>query len=180
MRHLKKVRKYYYNTNTHKFEKLEVTWRQRAIRVLGFISAALVTAAIIVAIAFRFLDSPKEKQLRSDMRVLEEKYATLQKQIEDVNKSVAVLENRDNRIYRSIFESAPIPDSIREGKNYTVSPKQYRYTSTDELITTVEQGIEKLKNRINTQTHSFDTLEKLIAKKRRHAACHTRHTARIQ
>jgi murein DD-endopeptidase MepM/ murein hydrolase activator NlpD len=162
---LKKVKKYYYNTNTHKFERLEVTWKQRSIKILGFISAALVTAALIVAIAFRFLDSPKEKQLRTDLRVLEEKYAALQKQIEDVNQSVAVLENRDNRIYRSIFESAPIPDSIREGKQYSIDPKQYRYTRTDELITTVQQGIEALKNRIKTQTQSFDTLERLIAKK---------------
>lgn len=165
MRHLKKVRKYYYNTNTHKFEKLEITWHQRAVRVLGFISAALVTAAIIVAIAFRFLDSPKEKQLRTNLRVMEEKYAALQRQIEDVNRSVAVLENRDNRIYRSIFESAPIPDSIREGKAYTIDHKQYRYTNTDEIIATVQQGIDKLRNRIKTQTQSFDTLERLIAKK---------------
>ncbi|RYD58280.1 MAG: M23 family peptidase [Sphingobacteriales bacterium] len=162
---MKKVKKYYYNTHTHKFERLETTWQQKAVRVLGFISAALVTAAIIVAIAFRFLDSPKEKQLRTDLRVLEEKYASLQKQIDDVNRSVAVLENRDNRIYRSIFESAPLPDSIREGKQYTIDPKQYRYTATDELITTVQQGIERLRNRINTQNQSFDTLERLIAKK---------------
>lgn len=162
---MKRVKKYYYNTNTHKFEKLEVSWKVKAIRALGFISAAIVTAAIIVAIAFRFLDSPKEKQLRSEMRMLEEQYANLQKQIDDVNRSVAVLESRDNRIYRSIFESAPIPDSIRAGKQYTIDPKQYKYTSTSDLITHVAEGLNGLRNRVTAQQRSYDTLERLIQKK---------------
>jgi hypothetical protein len=60
---MKKV-KYYYNANTLRYEKLVVPLRVQLLRVLGFIAAALVTALIIVAIAFRFLDSPKEKILR--------------------------------------------------------------------------------------------------------------------
>ena len=43
---MKKI-KYYYNTNTLRYEKLEIPLRVKLLRVFGFIAAAIVTAAII-------------------------------------------------------------------------------------------------------------------------------------
>ena len=43
---MKKI-KYYYNTNTLRYEKLEVPLRVKLLRIFGFIAAALVTAALI-------------------------------------------------------------------------------------------------------------------------------------
>ena len=43
---MKKI-KYYYNTHTLRYEKLETPLRVKLLRVFGFIAAALVTAAII-------------------------------------------------------------------------------------------------------------------------------------
>ena len=60
---MKKI-KYYYNTNTLRYEKLETPLRVKLLRVLGFIAASVVTAIIIVSIAFKYVDSPKEKLLR--------------------------------------------------------------------------------------------------------------------
>ena len=100
---MKRVRKYFYNTDTHRFEKLEVSWQMKALRVLGFISAALVTSVIIVSIAFQFLDSPKEKNLHTEMRTLQEEYISLQKEINTLNQTIKELEDRDNNIYRGVF-----------------------------------------------------------------------------
>ncbi len=60
-------------------------------------SAALVTATITVAIAFQFLHSPKEKQLKDEMHLLKEQYSHLDNELNDVKKSLAQLENRDNK-----------------------------------------------------------------------------------
>ncbi|WP_315819992.1 hypothetical protein [Paraflavitalea speifideaquila] len=57
---MKKI-KYYYNTNTLRYEKLETPLRVKLLRVLGFISAAIVTAIIIVSIAYRYFPSATEK-----------------------------------------------------------------------------------------------------------------------
>ena len=53
----RKIKKYYYNADTHRFEKFVLSWKVRLLRVFGFLSTATVTALIIVAIAFRFLDT---------------------------------------------------------------------------------------------------------------------------
>ena len=60
---MKKI-KYYYNTHTLRYEKLETPLRVKLLRVFGFIAAALVTAAIISYFAFQFVGSPQEKLLQ--------------------------------------------------------------------------------------------------------------------
>ena len=57
---MKKI-KYYYNTNTLRYEKLETTLRVKLLRIFGFVAAALVTASLISYAAFQFIGSPKEK-----------------------------------------------------------------------------------------------------------------------
>src|SRR5215471_5958332 len=109
---MKKV-KYYYNTHTLRYEKLETPLRVRLLRMFGFIAATLVTAVIIVAIAFQFVESPQEKILQNENDNLSQDYAVLQQRLDQLQKQMLELENRDNNVYRSIFESMPIPDSAR-------------------------------------------------------------------
>jgi murein DD-endopeptidase MepM/ murein hydrolase activator NlpD len=163
---LQKVKKYFYNTKTLRFEKLEVPLHIRILRILMFVSGAIVTALIIVSVAFRFLDSPKEKQMRQDLAVMQEKYSLLQRQIEQLSTNVTELEDRDNNIYRSIFEAAPLPDSIRVGKQYSaIDWEQYRFRNTTDLVAEVEKEIASLKHRIQVQKGSFDTLQKMVQSK---------------
>ena len=105
---MKKI-KYYYNTNTLRYEKLETPLRVKLLRVFGFIAAALVTAGLISYVAFQFIGSPRErilaqqnKSLRDNYRDLEDTLGSLQRQLQD-------LEKRDNDVYRAIFEANPIP-----------------------------------------------------------------------
>ena len=163
---MKKVKKYYYNANTHRFEKLVVPLRVKLLRILGFISAAVVTALIIVAIAFRFLDSPKERQMRLEVQQLRSAYTDLQKQMDEAGKALAQLEERDNQVYRAIFESTPLPDSVRTGKEYSkIDPKQFAYTRTDQLMEQVYHSVQSLRHRIKAQQASYDTLERMVKAK---------------
>ena len=109
---MKKV-KYYYNTHTLRYEKLEIPLRVRLLRLFGFIAGSLVFASIIVAIAFHYIESPKEILLRQENDGLRNDYSILQKRTDDLQKQMQELENRDNKVYRAIFESTPIPDSAR-------------------------------------------------------------------
>jgi murein DD-endopeptidase MepM/ murein hydrolase activator NlpD len=163
---LKKVKKYFYNTRTLRFEKLEVPLHIRLLRIFGFVSGAIVTALIIVAIAFRFLDSPKEKQMRQDIATMQEQYRLLQRQMERMGSELEELEQRDNTIYRSIFESAPLPDSVRTGKKYSsIDWAQYRFRTSEELLAEIDLVLYSLKHRIAVQRASYDTIELMIRSK---------------
>lgn len=165
---MKRVRKYYYNTDTHRFEKLELSWKVRLLRILGVVSAALVTATITVAIAFQFLDSPKEKQMREEMHLLREGYGNLQKELDALENNIAQLEERDNNIYRAVFEAQPLPDSIRKGKNYSVvDANTMAFIPSEELIGSMHNSITSLRQRLKVQASSYDTLQKLVEAKER-------------
>ncbi len=163
---MKRIKKYYYNTNTHRFEKLIVPLRTKLLRIFGFLSSSLVTALIIVAIAFKFLDSPKEKSMRADMQQLTEQYGLLQKQIDNLNQNIGELEDRDDHIYRGIFESAPLPDSIRHGKKYyVIDAGKFAYINSDDLVATMHNELATLNNRVKVQQQSYDTLTQLVKAK---------------
>jgi len=109
---MKKI-KYYYNTNTLRYEKLEVPLRVKLLRIFGFIAAALVTAALISYFAFQFIGSPNEKILQLQNERLKDRYTSLSEKARGLAKQMDELEKRDNSVYRAIFEANPIPDSAR-------------------------------------------------------------------
>ena len=109
---MKKI-KYYFNTHTLRFEKVEVALRVRLLQLFGFIAASIVTGIIIVVVMFQYIDSPKEKLLRQQNDTYKANYSVIQERVKQLELQMVELESRDNEVYRSIFESSPIPDSAR-------------------------------------------------------------------
>ncbi len=109
---MKKIR-YFYNTNTLRFEKIETPFRVRMLQIFGFVAASLVTAFICVNIIYRYFPSANEKILQEQNAALKDDYAVLQNRVVQLKQQMDELENRDNTVYRAIFESTPIPDSVR-------------------------------------------------------------------
>ncbi len=70
---MKKI-KYYYNTHTLRYEKLETPLRVKLLRIFSFIAAAFVTSAIISYFAFQFVGSPAEKLLRRENERMKDRY----------------------------------------------------------------------------------------------------------
>lgn len=162
---MKKI-KYYYNTQTLRYEKLVTPLRVKLLRVFGFIAAAIFTAFIIVAIAFRYLDSPKEKEMRRQITELEDRYDELYGRTKELQQQVSELENRDNKIYRTIFEASPVPDSVREKKMRDTSEFiLVSNMSNNEMIRSVAEILNNLSARLAYQNKSYDEIEKMVNNK---------------
>ena len=165
---MKKI-KYFYNTQTLKYEKLVVSLRVKILRVLGFISAAIVTGILFLSVAYRFLDSPKEKLLRADIENMEEEYSALQGRMNELKGHMDELQHRDNEIYRVIFEAAPIPDSVRAGKPEKAEEEMQQLQSKDnhEVIRATAKVLQELINRVKVQEKSYVQIEDLIKNKQK-------------
>lgn len=165
--HLKKV-KYYYNTKNKQFEPLKTPIAKRIWQAIGLLSAVLVTAGIIVSIAFKYLQSPNEKRMNIQLAYLQEKYDLLQKDLLKTKATMQDLEERDNKVYRVIFEADPLPENIRKGKiglDEKALQKKLSPFTNEELLQALEKDMTALKNRINAQSSSYDTLQKFIENK---------------
>jgi murein DD-endopeptidase MepM/ murein hydrolase activator NlpD len=162
---MKKV-KYFYNTQTLKYEKLVVSLRVKILRILGFLSAAIVTGAIFLSVAYRLVDSPKEKSLRAELEAMKEKYDALQGRMKEMKGTLADLQDRDNEIYRVIFEASPIPDSTRMGKvKRDEEAAQLQSFASSEIVASTSVLLKELTNRIKAQEKSYDDIDKMIKNK---------------
>ena len=162
---MKKV-KYYYNTHTLRYEKLDTPLRVRLLQAIGFIAASIVTGMIIFAVTFRYIDSPKEKYLRQQNDELKENYSVFIERVKQLELQMDEIENRDNNVYRSIFESKPIPDSVRikdmEQKNEV---KLVQSMGESELVKGIGNQLNKLSLRTAYQVKSFDEIANMIKNK---------------
>ena len=158
--------KYYYNTHTLRFEKLEKPLRVRLLQVFGFIAASIVTGIIIFAIAFQYIDSPKEKLLRQQNEDLKEGYAVIEERIKQLELKMGEITNRDNTVYRSIFEADPIADSARVKDMEQKKEVQLvqRMGSTN-LVNTIIDQLNNLSLRIAYQDKSFNELIEMVNNK---------------
>jgi len=162
---MKKI-KYYYNTHTLRYEKLEVPLRVRLLQVFGFIAASIVTGILLLLLAFQFVDSPKEKLLRQENNDLTQNYALVQERVKQLELQMDELENRDNKVYRSIFESNPIPDSARikdmEAKNEV---KLLEGMDETDLVKNMKDQLNNLSLRLAYQVKSYDEIDNMVKNK---------------
>ena len=162
---MKKI-KYFYNTHTLRYEKLETPLRVKLLRVFGFIATALVTSFIIVLIGQKYFPSSNERQLQQENANLRYTYKLLDGEVSELNERLAALEKRDNSVYRSIFESDPIPDSARAKSVERIAElKKVSEMNEDYLIKNISTSLETLFHRASFQQKSFDDIEKLIDRK---------------
>lgn len=162
---MKKI-KYYYNTQTLRYEKQVVPFRETLLKILAFLSAAIVTGAIIVSIAFRFIDSPKEKLLRVQLESAQEEIKLYSSRVMDLNERMKMLETRDNEVYRSVFEAAPIPDSARARQ--IEKKKELQVVAglgNNEIAAGINRTLDILNNRILNQEKSYKEIEGMIRNK---------------
>jgi len=168
---MKKI-KYYYNTNTLRYEKLETPLRITLLRVLGFLSAAMVTALIIVSLAYKYFPSANEKRLIQRNEALNDNYYVLNDKIIKLQEQMTELEKRDNHVYREIFEASPIPDSARaKALQQQKEIQLVQAMDQDNLTTSIVNTLNTLSSRIAMETKSYNEIEGFIKNKEQLLAC---------
>lgn len=162
---MKKI-KYFYNTNSLRYEKLETPLRVKLLRIFGFLAAAIVTAAIISFFAFRFIGSPNEKLLNLENERLQDKYHQLSDQVKATQEQMSELVKRDNEVYRAIFEANPIPDSARAralAQEQEIARVENMRSS--DLVNSIVNSLNSLGHYISAQKKSYNEIDDLLKNK---------------
>jgi murein DD-endopeptidase MepM/ murein hydrolase activator NlpD len=162
---MKKI-KYFFNTHTLRFEKIEVPLKVRLLQTIGFILASIGVGVLFVAILFQYIDSPKERLLRQQNTAYKESYAVLQERMKQLELQMVELEQRDNEVYRSIFEATPIPDSARVKEMLAKNEiRLIQSLSNTELIENMRNQLNNLSLRMSFQSQSFVEVTTMVKNK---------------
>ena len=149
--------KYYFNPQSLKYEKVIVGVRKKLLVALGWVATAVVFGATFLWIAYTYFDSPKERQLRNEIEGLKFQYDLLQKRIDLSENVLTDLENRDDNIYRVIFEADPIPRSVRQaGYGGLDKYKALQQYDNADLMKATAMKLDKLEKQLYIQSKSFD------------------------
>jgi murein DD-endopeptidase MepM/ murein hydrolase activator NlpD len=156
--------KYFYNTNTLRYEKLVVPLRVKLLRIFGFLSALAVSCLIVITAYTKFFPasvSDKGAQLRYE--ALKEDFGVLSEKTKNLQQQMVALEKRDNQVYRSIFEATPLSDSARTKQvEQQQAIAKVNSISGDALGTEIAKTLNNLTARMAYQATSYDAIEKLI------------------
>ena len=159
---MKKI-KYFYNTNTLRYEKLVTPLRVLLLRVFGFFSVLIVSSALVIWIYTKFIPRPTDKESNLRLELMKDNYAVLNEKVKVLQEQMAGLEKRDNEVYRSIFEAKPLPDSARAKLTEKKKEVDKVNVMNDDLLgKEIAVSLNNISARIVYQINSYKQIEKLI------------------
>jgi flagellar basal body-associated protein FliL len=154
--------KYKFNTKSLTYEKVKVTFRERLLQILSYLGIGIVFAAVTILLGYRFLPSPTQKKQKRELEVVKLQYELLNKKMNQVQTVLNDLQDRDDNIYRVIFEAEPIPNSIRQaGFGGSDRYKDLEGYDNTALMKEVTERLDRITKQIYIQSKSFDEVVKM-------------------
>lgn len=158
---------YKYNPDTLDYEVIKLTFWGRIKRLSYYLIASTVFSVGILSISFYNIrtyiqeEAAKENQrLRQELNIFNKDLTT----IVDVLKNI---QDRDDNIYRAIFEADPYPNHKRQlgtGGN-PIKFKKYENIQYEDLVIEISQKLELIEKKLASQSKSFDEVFELTKEK---------------
>ena len=164
--------KYQFNTKSLSYERIKPGTRDRMMRILSFAGTGVVFAALGVLIAYNTIDSPKEKQLNRELDQMRLEYDLVNQRLKQMSIVLEDLQDRDDNIYRVVFEAEPIPDEVRKAGFGGVNRySKYKELENRDLLTETIRRTDILSKQIVIQSKSYDEIFTMIRNKAAMLSC---------
>jgi hypothetical protein len=159
--------KFIYNTQTLRYEKVEISTRERIIKSIAFLCAVIVGGAVFTVVVWNFFPSPElTKEKRYNQKIAEE-LIKLEGDLNNMNAVIGNLQERDAAVHRIMFGMDPIDENIWNGGIGGHDPfKNFIATDdTGDRLQELKKRVSKLKRQISLQSQSLDTITNLAMEK---------------
>mgnify|MGYP000617318696 FL=1 len=158
--------KYYYDTKTLSYKPIKLNSSEKIRGYFIFFLSSILLSFFILLIFYQFFDSPKEKRLKLEIQNLTSQYEVINNDMQQVETVLDEIQERDDNIYRVIFEADPIPTSIRkQGFGGVNRYEKLLGLSNSELMINTSKKIDQLTKQLYLQSKSFDEVIDLAKNK---------------
>lgn len=148
------------------FVKVRASFKEKIWWVLKYFVAAIVVSVISYLVFPLFIDTPEVRKLKRENQELLVNFDLIDKRVEQLRAVLLDLQNRDDNIYRIIFEAEPIHPSVREVGIGGVDRYSYLEGLTNsKIIIETTQKLDKLSKKAYIQSRSFDEITVLAKRK---------------
>jgi len=160
--------KFYYDQETLSYKRIEVNNSVRFRNAFVFITVSALFGLImlLVLLSSPVIETPKESTRAREMENYQLQYEQLNRKMKQIESVLDNLQDRDNQIYRVIFEANPISDDVRKAGFGGVN----RYADLEgfdnsELIINTTKKMEILSKQIVVQSKSLDEIQRMALDK---------------
>ncbi|WP_299215305.1 M23 family metallopeptidase [uncultured Dokdonia sp.] len=159
--------KYYYDSDTLSYRKVE----RKKGRTLGFVllfftAATLMGLIILITVFNSGIDTPKERRLERENANLTLQLSILNSKMDLASDVLENIQQRDNEIYRILLDANPIPNEVRKagfgGVNRYDNLKGFDNSA---MITESHKRIDQITKQLDIQSKSLDEIARLSADK---------------
>lgn len=158
--------KYRFNPESLSFDRVRLGIKALIVKFLAFFVGSIIVALAYWVVFAAFFDSAGEKALEREIEQLTIQYDLIHREMSNVERVLEELQRTDDNLYRTIFESDPIPSTIREGGTGGIDRfKSLEGYSNSQLVIETAGRLDKIRNKLNVQAKSFDELLNLAIRK---------------
>jgi len=159
-------KKYRFNPDTLNYERIGISIKEKSAKIIAYFSSSLVFSLVLVFVIVYFYETPRTKALMRENQELISQYELMLKDLEKVENVLKDLQQRDDNIYRVIFETNPIPSTVRKaGFGGTNKYSHLESLSNSALIIETARKLDILSKEAYIQSKSFDEVMKLALNK---------------
>ncbi len=161
-----KQKRYIFNQLTQNFEVLETSKAKKVLRFFLVLLAVLGIAFLFAVLLFTFFKSPKEKSQARELEYMKLQYEILNDRLDDMEALLTDMEQRDNDLYRVMFEADPIPRLVRRSSFSDVDRYAglYGYINSNQVVSAARK-LDVIASQLYHQSVSYDTLFALARNK---------------
>ena len=151
--------KFKYNPETLSYDKVETGTKYYLSRLFSYtLFGALMGVLFFLAYVY-LIDSPRETKLERENSRLLAQYEIMSKNIEQVQIVLDDIQQRDESVYRIIYQADSIPNSVRKAGFGGVN----RYSHLEnmdnaELVINTAKKLDIITKQLYVQTNSFDEI----------------------
>ena len=160
--------KYYYDQETLSYRRIEVNTGVRFRNAFVFltVSALFGLIMLLVLLSSTLIETPKEIAQAREIDNYQLQYEQLNRKMQQIESVLDNLQDRDNQIYRVIFEANPISEDVRKAGFGGVN----RYADLEgfensELVVSTTKRMEILSKQVVVQSKSLDEIQRMALDK---------------
>ena len=166
------IKKYIYNPKTLEYEEYTPSSWKRARNVLLYVITAGILGLFGATIIENTIGSPKERMQEREIKFLQFQYEVLNDKIGNIGDALDEMQDRDDNIYRMIFESEPISQAVRKaGYGGTDRYETLDGYENSSIVKETSKRMDILESRLNVQSKSFDEVYNMATNKSHMLSC---------
>ena len=152
-------KQYNNNTLTQDLEVMKTSKSKALLRFVLVFLSFLGVAFLFAILLFTFFQSPKEMMQARELEYMKLQYEILNDRLDNMEVLMTDMEERDNNLYRVMFEADPIPSSVRRSGFLDADryADLYGYKNSGLIVNTARK-LDVIASQLYNQSVSYDTL----------------------